>query len=116
MAVKRERPGSKPRRGSRPGGPGHAPRPAARSEPRQPRRPAARPAAKAKGLWLYGRHAVEAALANPRRSCHRLLATPEGLASLAPAARRPGLEVTTAEREELDRRLGAGAVHQGLAL
>ena len=76
----------------------------------------ARPEAKARGLWLYGRHAVEAALANPRRSCHRLLATPEGLASLAPAARRPGLEVATVEREELDRRLGAGAVHQGLAL
>jgi 23S rRNA (guanosine2251-2'-O)-methyltransferase len=68
------------------------------------------------GLWLYGRHAVEAALRNPRRSCHRLLATPEGLAALGPAANRPGLEVLTVEREEIERRLGAGAVHQGLAL
>jgi 23S rRNA (guanosine2251-2'-O)-methyltransferase len=116
VAVKRERPKSKPRRGGRAGAPGHAPRPPTRSEGQPPRRPAARPAAKAKGLWLYGRHAVAAALANPQRSCHRLLATPEGLASLGAATRRPGLEVVTAEREELDRRLGAGAVHQGLAL
>jgi 23S rRNA (guanosine2251-2'-O)-methyltransferase len=116
VAVKRERPKSKPRRGGRAGAPGHAPRPPTRSEGQPPRRPAARPEAKAKGLWLYGRHAVAAALANPQRSCHRLLATPEGLASLGAAARRPGLEVVTAEREELDRRLGAGAVHQGLAL
>jgi 23S rRNA (guanosine2251-2'-O)-methyltransferase len=79
---------------------------------------AAGPAPKAapRGLWLYGRHAVEAALANPRRSCHRLLATPEGLTALGPGAGRPGLEVQTVEREELDRRLGPGAVHQGLAL
>ncbi len=70
----------------------------------------------ARGLWLYGRHAVEAALANPRRSCHRLLATAEGLAALGPEATRPGLEVLTVEREEIERRLGPGAVHQGLAL
>jgi len=79
---------------------------------------AARPAPKAaaRGLWLYGRHAVEAALANPRRSCHRLLATPEALAALGPGGGRPGLEVVGVERAELDRRLGPGAVHQGLAL
>jgi 23S rRNA (guanosine2251-2'-O)-methyltransferase len=73
-------------------------------------------ATRPKGLWLYGRHAVEAALANPSRSCHRLLATAEALAALGPAARRPGLEVLTVERDEIDRRLGPGAVHQGLAL
>jgi len=84
---------------------------------RQPRRATPQPAAgPARGLWLYGRHTVEAALANPQRSCHRLLGTPEGLASLGRALRRPGLEVTSVEREELERRLGAGAVHQGLAL
>jgi 23S rRNA (guanosine2251-2'-O)-methyltransferase len=76
-----------------------------------------RPAeAPARGLWLYGRHAVEAALANPQRSCHRLLATAEALPRLAADARRPGLEVVTVERGEIDRRLGAEAVHQGLAL
>jgi 23S rRNA (guanosine2251-2'-O)-methyltransferase len=73
-------------------------------------------ATRPKGLWLYGRHAVEAALANPSRSCHRLLATAEALAALGAAARRPGLELLTVERDEIDRRLGPGAVHQGLAL
>jgi 23S rRNA (guanosine2251-2'-O)-methyltransferase len=69
-----------------------------------------------KGLWLYGRHAVEAALANPRRSCHRLLATTDALARLGAGAGRAGVETTTIERAELDRLLGEGTVHQGLAL
>jgi len=69
-----------------------------------------------KGLWLYGRHAVEAALANPRRSCHRLLATAEALARLGPAANRPGLQVDVVERDAIDRLLPEGAVHQGVAL
>jgi 23S rRNA (guanosine2251-2'-O)-methyltransferase len=103
MAMKRERPARKPQ----------VARPQGERPPRRPRPPAeARP----KGLWLYGRHAVAAALANPRRSCHRLLATAEGLAALGAAAPRPGLEVATVERAEIERRLGAGAVHQGLAL
>jgi 23S rRNA (guanosine2251-2'-O)-methyltransferase len=103
MAMKRERPARKPQ-GARPQG------------ERPPRRPRPPVEARPKGLWLYGRHAVAAALANPRRSCHRLLATAEGLAALGAAARRPGLEVATVERAEIERRLGAGAVHQGLAL
>jgi 23S rRNA (guanosine2251-2'-O)-methyltransferase len=70
----------------------------------------------AKGLWLYGRHAVEAALANPRRSCHRLLATAEALARLGAGAGRSGVEVVIVERAEIDRKLGADTVHQGLAL
>jgi 23S rRNA (guanosine2251-2'-O)-methyltransferase len=77
--------------------------------------PRHRPSA-AKGLWLYGRHAVEAALANPRRSCHRLLATAEALARLGPGAQRPRVEVAVVERAAIDRVVGAGAVHQGLAL
>lgn len=70
----------------------------------------------ARGLWLYGRHAVEAALANPRRSCHRLLAVPEALERLGARSERPGLDVVVVERAELERRFGPDAVHQGLAL
>jgi 23S rRNA (guanosine2251-2'-O)-methyltransferase len=65
---------------------------------------------------LYGRHAVEAALANPRRSCHRLLATADAHARLGAQGARSGVEVRIVERAELDRLLGEGAVHQGLAL
>ena len=83
----------------------------------QPSPPRVRPQpGAAKGLWLYGRHAVEAALANPRRSCHRLLATAEALSRLGAHAQRAGVEVAAVERAALDRLLGAGAVHQGLAL
>jgi 23S rRNA (guanosine2251-2'-O)-methyltransferase len=83
----------------------------------QPSSPRHRPQPSAlKGLWLYGRHAVEAALANPRRSCHRLLATAEALARLGTHAQRAGLEVAVVDRAALDRLLGEGAVHQGLAV
>ena len=69
-----------------------------------------------KGLWLYGRHAVEAAIANPRRSCHRLLATADALARLGNRGVRAGVEATTVERAILDRLLGESTAHQGLAL
>lgn len=78
------------------------------------RRPAA--ASPAKGLWLYGRHAVAAALANPQRSCHRLLATADALTRIGAGAQRPGLEVRIVERAEIDRQVGPDTVHQGLAL
>jgi 23S rRNA (guanosine2251-2'-O)-methyltransferase len=77
-------------------------------------RAAARPAAST--FWLWGRHAVEAALTNPRRPCLRLLATPPALERLGSRARRAGLEVATASAEAVTRRLGGDEVHQGLAL
>jgi len=109
-------------RSARRPGPAKTQRQPSRPPPKQAARPGKpkaappRPDKKPKGLWLYGRHAVEAALANPRRSCHRLLALPEALAGLGAGARRPGLEVETVARAELDRLLGEGTVHQGLAL
>jgi 23S rRNA (guanosine2251-2'-O)-methyltransferase len=85
-----------------------------RAQPQEASRRHRPPAAK--GLWLYGRHAVEAALANPRRSCHRLLATAEALARLGARGQRPGVDLAIMERAAIDRVVGAGAVHQGLAL
>jgi len=67
-------------------------------------------------LWLYGRHAVEAALLNPRRTCHQLLATDEALERLAAPARSRISEIRRVERTELDVKLGEHTVHQGLAL
>jgi 23S rRNA (guanosine2251-2'-O)-methyltransferase len=66
--------------------------------------------------WLYGHHAVGAALANPRRSCHRLLATREALQRLGEPARRQGLAVEIVPRARIERELGGDAVHQGLLL
>ena len=68
-------------------------------------------------LWLYGRHAVEAALANPARHRHLLVATPEALRELESAGPLPpDLAVEKVERQAIERRLPPGAVHQGLAL
>jgi 23S rRNA (guanosine2251-2'-O)-methyltransferase len=94
----------------------------------QSRKPTARrppPGAAEAGIWLYGSHAVRAALANPRRRCLRLLATAEAGKRLAPALPDgeksqksansiPAIE--TVARERIDHLLPEGAVHQGLAL
>ncbi len=72
-------------------------------------------------LWLFGTHAVAAALGNPRRRLLRLLATGEAaahiearLGGLAGGGDAPRLE--RAERGDIERLLPPGAVHQGVAL
>ena len=69
-------------------------------------------------LWLYGRHAVAAALANPARRSLRLLATRDAAHDAEALARtRPGAPAPeTADRRDIERLVGPGAVHQGLAL
>lgn len=66
--------------------------------------------------WLYGLHAVSAALANPRRRRRRLLATAEGVSALARHLGTPPEAATLVERREIDSVLPEGAVHQGVAL
>ena len=61
-------------------------------------------------VWLYGRHAVAAALANPARGRVRFLAENEAAAAFAEHA--PEI----VERAALQQILPEGAVHQGLAL
>ena len=98
--------------------PSQAPsRPQAAPARQFPRQPAHQPGFP----WLYGRHAVEAALANPVRICRRFIALNETAAearNLLAAARAEtpaaGLEVL--DRREFERLLPPGAVHQGLAL
>jgi 23S rRNA (guanosine2251-2'-O)-methyltransferase len=74
------------------------------------------------GSWIYGRHAVRAALRNPARRLHRLVATAElavdAKSWLAEAKARPlgEVEVETLDRGRLEALLPEGAVHQGLAL
>ena len=74
---------------------------------------------------LYGSHAVAAALANPSRRCHRLIATQEGATLLAgridaraiPLAARALLDAPQiVPRRDLAALLPGGAVHQGIVL
>jgi len=95
---------------------------------RRPRPPVAAPAAprpsappRDRGPWLYGRHAVAAALANPARRIRRLVALPDaapelrGLAATA-AASLPSGAPEVLDRRDFDALLPPGAVHQGMAL
>ena len=70
--------------------------------------------AKGHGVWLYGLHAVAAALTNPARRVRRLAATAEGAAKLARMA--PAASPDILDRQALERLLPPGAVHQGVAL
>jgi 23S rRNA (guanosine2251-2'-O)-methyltransferase len=65
-------------------------------------------------VWLYGRHPVLAALANPERRIERLLATRD--VAERHAAEFAGKAPQILARDELGQRLPAGAVHQGLAV
>ncbi|HEX3535237.1 MAG TPA: 23S rRNA (guanosine(2251)-2'-O)-methyltransferase RlmB [Stellaceae bacterium] len=89
-------------------------------EPRARLKP---PAAGESERWLYGRHAVAAALANPARRWRRLVALAgheTEAAELAAAARAEkrgaGESVQALDRIALAALLPEGAVHQGLAL
>lgn len=70
------------------------------------------------GLWIYGRHTVAAALANPDRKIHQLLSSRQSAQWLVdrnleePMVRAKAMEVKPADLDEF---LPSGAVHQGLA-
>lgn len=72
------------------------------------------------GLWVYGRHAVAAVLANPMRRVRRLVALADTAADLralaagAAATLPPGLPELL-DRRALEQLLPSGAVHQGMA-
>ena len=65
--------------------------------------------------WLYGRHAVLAALANPRRQVDSLLATSNAAQDFKRACHQKGLSLQLASMAELSALLPPGAVHQGIA-
>ena len=84
---------------------------------KKPVRPPAEPVDKPSGgaQWLYGLHAVQAALANPRRKLGRAVLTPRAIETLgSPLLAR--VQVQTGEPQAIDRLLPPGAVHQGAAL
>ena len=71
-------------------------------------------------LWLYGLHAVSAALKNPFRDCHDLLMTPDAAARLASTLESlsPGQipSIRNVGAADVETVLPNGAVHQGIAL
>ncbi|WP_172123115.1 MULTISPECIES: 23S rRNA (guanosine(2251)-2'-O)-methyltransferase RlmB [unclassified Devosia] len=67
-------------------------------------------------VYLYGFHTVRAALDNPGRVKKALLATPNALLRLRESGELGKVKVTETTPKELDRLLGADAVHQGVAL
>src|ERR1051326_5887328 len=67
------------------------------------------------GQWLYGLHAVQAALANPRRKLGRALLTPRAIESLG-SRLLARVQVETSDPQAIDRLLPPGAVHQGAVL
>jgi 23S rRNA (guanosine2251-2'-O)-methyltransferase len=68
-------------------------------------------------VWLYGHHAVAAALANPARRLRRLLLTEEGEAAIEKLLPPPwAVSPERVDRGRLDYLLGRDIVHQGAAL
>jgi 23S rRNA (guanosine2251-2'-O)-methyltransferase len=65
--------------------------------------------------WLYGLHAVQAALANPRRKLGRALLTPRAVETIGEAL-LTRVQVETLDPDAIGRLLPPGAVHQGAAL
>jgi 23S rRNA (guanosine2251-2'-O)-methyltransferase len=63
---------------------------------------------------LYGWHSVKAALENPARRFHRLLATENALHRLAESGITLPLAPTTADAREIEALVGPEAVHQGI--
>ncbi len=91
--------------------------------PRRDQRPRAqegpRPGAETpKGtVWLYGHHAVAAALANPRRRLRRLILTEDAEAILTASLAPPWpLQPERTDRPRIDQLLGRDIAHQGAAL
>ncbi len=82
---------------------------------------AAKGAKQSRGNWLYGLHAVKAALDNPRRKILRGLLTEEAVAAIGGNRSSfkemyPNVAVESATREMISQMLPAHAVHQGAAI
>ncbi|ADJ22722.1 RNA methyltransferase, TrmH family, group 3 [Hyphomicrobium denitrificans ATCC 51888] len=67
-------------------------------------------------LVLFGLHAVEAALKNPKRRVHRLMLTENAERRLIEAVGPITAKIDRVTPRDLDRLLGPDTVHQGVAL
>ncbi|MGB0497457.1 MAG: 23S rRNA (guanosine(2251)-2'-O)-methyltransferase RlmB [Rubricella sp.] len=67
-------------------------------------------------VWLFGIHAVRDALANPARTKHRLLATPNAVNRLEAEIADAGLTPEIVDPRRFTAPIDPGSVHQGAAL
>jgi 23S rRNA (guanosine2251-2'-O)-methyltransferase len=65
---------------------------------------------------IYGWHAVQAALENPKRRIRRILVTPNGERRLHELGLKPKVKPEIVRPELIDRQLSPDAVHQGVLL
>ena len=102
------------------------PRPPRSNQSRRPPTRGGRPDPRARRPWrppardrdgpviLYGWHSVKAALENPHRHFHRLIATENALRRLQDDDVRLPIEPELVRPDEIDELVGPDAVHQGL--
>ena len=103
-----------PARAPRPQG---APRTGGRTAQARPPEPRNEIDAPRGTVWLYGPHAVAAALGNPARRLRRLMLTEEAETAVAAVFPKPWpIQPERADRARLDQLLGRDTVHQGVAL
>ncbi len=67
-------------------------------------------------IWLWGIHACQAALGNPKRQCFRLLMTASIAKDLGRSKESLSYKVDILDASSLSRLLPEGAVHQGSAM
>src|ERR1700757_842529 len=70
--------------------------------------------ASSSAYWLYGAHAVEAALLNPERKVRRIVASAQALERLMLPKSRTLPQPETMEPRAIDQLLGSQTVHQGI--
>jgi 23S rRNA (guanosine2251-2'-O)-methyltransferase len=81
-----------------------------------PKRKATHDVAKGRAYWLYGIHAVQAALGNPKREIRRLVVTQQVLEKLGTDWQERKLGAEVLSPHEINRLLPEHAVHQGAAV
>ena len=79
----------------------------------RPNRPHRQSRTGSQSIWIFGRHAVLAALANPDRRIERVFATKEMADTHTAEMGKTAMTITS--REDLNQRLPNGSVHQGIA-
>ncbi|MDA8712937.1 23S rRNA (guanosine(2251)-2'-O)-methyltransferase RlmB, partial [Alphaproteobacteria bacterium] len=67
-------------------------------------------------MYIYGHHAVQAALDNPKRKINKLFLTANGAQELAETLARLKLRPEIKKPQELAALLPSDAVHQGMVL